>query len=73
MIAGLEMVTDGEIRLDDQRVNSVPPQERRIAMVFQSYALYPHMTVMDNMVFGLRESTTMSENEYSLRSNRPPR
>jgi multiple sugar transport system ATP-binding protein len=54
MIAGLEDITDGEIRIGDDVVNDVPPKDRDIAMVFQNYALYPHMTVHDNMSFGLR-------------------
>ncbi len=54
MIAGLETITDGEVIIDDQVVNDVSPSDRGIAMVFQSYALYPHMTVRDNMSFGLR-------------------
>jgi len=54
MIAGLEEVTDGEIRIDDKVVNEVLPKDRDIAMVFQNYALYPHMTVYDNMAFGLK-------------------
>jgi multiple sugar transport system ATP-binding protein len=54
MIAGLEDITDGEIAIDDHVVNDVPPKDRDIAMVFQNYALYPHMTVADNMSFGLR-------------------
>ncbi|MCM2440644.1 sn-glycerol-3-phosphate ABC transporter ATP-binding protein UgpC [Agrobacterium vitis] len=54
MIAGLEDITSGEMRIDDQIVNDVPPSKRGIAMVFQSYALYPHMTVYDNMAFGMR-------------------
>ncbi|MFA7415765.1 MAG: sn-glycerol-3-phosphate ABC transporter ATP-binding protein UgpC [Rhizobium sp.] len=54
MIAGLEDVTGGELIIDGQMVNDVPPSKRGIAMVFQSYALYPHMTVYDNMAFGLR-------------------
>ncbi|MCD4689906.1 sn-glycerol-3-phosphate ABC transporter ATP-binding protein UgpC [bacterium] len=54
MIAGLEEVTEGEIYIDDQLVNDVPPKDRNIAMVFQNYALYPHMSVYDNMAFGLR-------------------
>jgi ABC-type sugar transport system ATPase subunit len=54
IIAGLEKVTSGEIRIGGKRVNEVPPAERKIAMVFQSYALYPHMTVYRNMAFGLR-------------------
>jgi multiple sugar transport system ATP-binding protein len=54
MLAGLEDVTEGQIRIGDRVVNDVPPKDRDIAMVFQSYALYPHMTVYDNMAFGLR-------------------
>jgi multiple sugar transport system ATP-binding protein len=53
MIAGLEEVSGGEIRIGARRVNDVPPKERDIAMVFQNYALYPHMTVRDNMAFAL--------------------
>jgi len=54
MLAGLEEVTEGDIKIGDQVVNDVPPRDRDIAMVFQSYALYPHMTVFDNLAFGLR-------------------
>jgi multiple sugar transport system ATP-binding protein len=54
MIAGLEECTSGEIYIGDQLVNNVPPKDRDIAMVFQNYALYPHMTVFENMSFGLR-------------------
>src|SRR5215213_686557 len=54
MIAGLEEITSGEIRIGTRAVNTVPPKERDIAMVFQNYALYPHMTVYDNMAFSLR-------------------
>lgn len=54
MIAGLEEITDGEIFIDDKLVNNVEPKDRDIAMVFQNYALYPHMTVYDNMAFGLK-------------------
>ncbi|MGC4407715.1 sn-glycerol-3-phosphate ABC transporter ATP-binding protein UgpC [Rhizobium rosettiformans] len=54
MIAGLEDITGGELYIDGQLVNDVPPSKRGIAMVFQSYALYPHMTVYDNMAFGMR-------------------
>src|ERR1700758_3718124 len=54
MIAGLEEATSGEIFIGDQLVNDVPPRDRDIAMVFQNYALYPHMTVFENMSFGLR-------------------
>jgi multiple sugar transport system ATP-binding protein len=54
MVAGLEELSGGEIRIDDVLVNDVPPKDRDIAMVFQNYALYPHMTVFDNMAFGLK-------------------
>ena len=54
MIAGLEEISDGEIWIDDKVVNDVAPKDRDIAMVFQSYALYPHMTVYDNMAFSLK-------------------
>ncbi len=54
MIAGLEEVTDGELKIGDRIVNDVHPKDRDVAMVFQSYALYPHMTVRDNISFGLR-------------------
>lgn len=54
MIAGLENISDGEIYIGDKKVNTVPPKDRDIAFVFQSYALYPHMTVWENMAFGLR-------------------
>ena len=54
MIAGLEDINSGTISIDEQVVNDLPPKQRNIAMVFQSYALYPHMTVFDNMAFGLK-------------------
>jgi len=54
MLAGLEDVTAGDIRIDDVRVNDLPPGARGLGMVFQSYALYPHMTVAENLSFGLR-------------------
>src|SRR6056297_1071776 len=54
MIAGLEDITEGDLYIDDKRVNDVEPKDRDIAMVFQNYALYPHMTVYDNMAFGLK-------------------
>ncbi|WP_053947415.1 ABC transporter ATP-binding protein [Halolamina sediminis] len=63
MIAGLETVTDGEIRLGGRAINDTAPADRDIAMVFQSYALYPHMTVRENMSFGLEESTDMPDDE----------
>ncbi|MCI5160721.1 MAG: ABC transporter ATP-binding protein [Candidatus Electrothrix sp. AX5] len=53
-IAGLESITDGEISISGRKVNDLPPQQRNIAMVFQNYALYPHMSVRDNMTFPLR-------------------
>ena len=54
MVAGLESISDGELLIDGKRVNDVPAKDRDIAMVFQSYALYPHMSVLDNLAFGLR-------------------
>src|SRR3954470_16567928 len=54
MVAGLEHITDGTVRIGDRVVNDVPPKARDIAMVFQNYALYPHMSVYDNMAFGLK-------------------
>lgn len=54
MIAGLEDITSGELYIDDKKVNNIPPKDRNIAMVFQSYALYPHMTVYKNMAFALK-------------------
>jgi ABC-type sugar transport system ATPase subunit len=54
MIAGLEDISDGEIRIGDARVNELPAKDRNLAMVFQDYALYPHMSVADNIGFGLR-------------------
>ncbi len=54
MIAGLEEITEGELYIDDKIVNDIEPKDRDIAMVFQNYALYPHMTVYDNMAFGLK-------------------
>ena len=53
MIAGLEQISQGDILIGDRVVNNVPPKERDIAMVFQNYALYPHMTVAENMGFAL--------------------
>src|SRR4051795_7839335 len=54
MIAGLESVSDGEIHIDGRLVNGLAPRDRNIAVVFQSYALYPHMTVAENLAFGLK-------------------
>lgn len=61
MIAGLEDITSGELSIDGRVVNEVSPKDRDIAMVFQSYALYPHMTVYDNIAFGLRRSKLSKE------------
>ncbi|BAZ41793.1 ABC transporter-related protein [Calothrix sp. NIES-4101] len=61
IIAGLETMTGGNIWVGDNLVNNLPPKERDIAMVFQNYALYPHMTVYDNIAFGLRRRTTEEE------------
>src|SRR5262245_29744511 len=58
MLAGLEEITSGEIRIGDRVVNDLAPKDRDIAMVFQNYALYPHMSVYDNMAFGLRRRKT---------------
>src|SRR2546429_776967 len=54
MVAGLEEISEGDIKIGDRIVNNVDPKDRDIAMVFQNYALYPHMTVHDNMAFGLK-------------------
>ena len=61
IIAGLEDATSGDILIDGRRVNLTPPSEREIAMVFQSYALYPHLTVRDNMALGLRQAGAKSD------------
>lgn len=66
MIAGLEEISSGELYIGDQLVNNVPPKDRDIAMVFQSYALYPHMTVYQNMAFGL-ELRKVSKDEIDKR------
>lgn len=54
MVAGLEDITEGQLKIDGEVVNDKSPKDRGIAMVFQNYALYPHMTVYDNMAFGLK-------------------
>jgi multiple sugar transport system ATP-binding protein len=68
MIAGLESISSGDLSIDDRRVNHVPAKDRDIAMVFQSYALYPHMTVFDNLAFGLRRRGVSSK-EIAARVN----
>ena len=66
MIAGLEEITGGEITIGDKIVNELPPKDRGIAMVFQNYALYPHMTVYENMAFGLKMAK-VPKNEIDMR------
>ena len=69
MIAGLDMPTSGDLLIDGQRVNDVGAADRGCAMVFQSYALYPHMTVYDNMAFGLENAKVpKAEIEQKVRS-----
>lgn len=63
LIAGLEDITAGSIYVGDRQVNDLPPKDRNIAMVFQSYALYPHLSVFDNLAFGLRRSRAANERE----------
>ena len=65
MIAGLESITSGDLKIDGARINDVPPDKRGIAMVFQSYALYPHMTVADNI--GFRSTSRRSPRRKSAR------
>src|SRR5438552_13816633 len=71
-IAGLESASDGEIRIGDRVVNDLEPKDRNIAMVFQSYALYPHMTVYQNLAFPL-ENRKMAEREIVSRVNKTAR
>ena len=67
MVAGLETPSEGTISLDEKPITNLSPQERNVAMVFQSYALYPHMTVRGNMSFGLEEATDLSKAEIRER------
>jgi multiple sugar transport system ATP-binding protein len=67
MLAGLETVTDGTIRIDGEAITDKAPKDRDIAMVFQSYALYPHKTVRDNMAYGLKLSTDLTDEEIDRR------
>src|SRR3989442_9547553 len=69
MLAGLEEISGGEIRIGERVVNDLTPKDRDIAMVFQSYALYPHMTVYDNLAFGLKLRKT-SKREIDERVRR---
>jgi len=66
MVAGLETITEGEIRIGGRVVNNLEPADRDIAMVFQNYALYPHMTVFNNMAYGLR-NRGVAKNEIARR------
>lgn len=65
LIAGLESISDGDLCMDDKVVNDLPPRERGVGMVFQSYALYPHMTVYDNMAFGLKLAKESDETVHA--------
>ena len=70
MLAGLEDISDGEIKIDDARINDLPPGARGLGMVFQSYALYPHMDIRDNLSFGLKRmkgEEKLSEEEIKSR------
>lgn len=67
MIAGLEDITEGDISIGGRRINNVPPQNRGVAMVFQNYALYPHMSVGKNMSYGLKLTTDLSNDEINRR------
>jgi multiple sugar transport system ATP-binding protein len=66
MIAGLEEITEGTVRIGDEVVNDLPPKDRDIAMIFQNYALYPHMTAFDNMAFGLKLRKVPREQRRTL-------
>jgi oligogalacturonide transport system ATP-binding protein len=72
MIAGLEGISGGELRIGQRVVNDLPPKQRGIAMVFQNYALYPHMKVYDNLAFGLKLAG-MKKAEIDQRVRKPPR
>jgi multiple sugar transport system ATP-binding protein len=67
MVAGLEDISEGQIRIGDRVINRVPPRDRGIAMVFQNYALYPHMTVRDNMSYGLKLTTDLPKSDIESR------
>ena len=61
LLAGLEEISSGQIKIEDRVINDIAPKDRDIAMVFQSYALYPHLTVFDNLAFGLKLRKTPKE------------
>ena len=69
MVAGLEDITSGELLIDGKVVNDVAPKDRDIAMVFQNYALYPHMTVYDNIAFSLRLKKVPEDEVYERVTN----
>ena len=71
MVAELEEISEGTIQIGDRVVNHVPARDRDIAMVFQSYALYPHLTVYENIAFGLR-LRSIPKNEIDKRVRTPP-
>ena len=73
MIAGLESISDGEILIGGKIVNALPPRDRNVAVVFQSYALYPHMSVAQNMAFGLKMRGTAARPHSNKGRPRPPR
>ena len=68
MVAGLEEISEGKILIDNEVINDIPPKNRNIAMVFQNYALYPHMTIYNNMAFGLK-LRKLSKGEIAERVN----
>ena len=67
IIAGLERQTSGDILINDEVVNNIPPRARGVAMVFQSYGLYPHLTVANNIAFPLRTQGTPRQQQFALR------
>ena len=71
MMAGLEEISEGEVRIGERLVNSLDPRERDVAMVFQNYALYPHMTVFDNLAFPLRAPQADESGDRGRRSSGP--
>ncbi|MEO1387323.1 MAG: ATP-binding cassette domain-containing protein [Cyanobacteria bacterium J06634_6] len=72
LISGLETLTSGDIHIGDRTVNTLPPKQRDIAMVFQSYALYPHLSVYDNLAFGLRRAKTSTHSNSALGTELDP-